>query len=365
MANAAQTALSLHLMYPLDFVALSRGFTSSHRGIDIAWRYDHGGPNMPVYAPADGTVYLAVDGKDNCYPWGSPDYGNFVMIQHAPGVWTLSGHLLKGSVCVKKGQKVKRGETVALMGNSGYSDGPHDHFEVYLNDTYDSNRVDPVDYVFAWPNQDVWPADEKKYKIKRYDPVKEVGNPVPRNPMVDQIEVLATTLRARKEPNLKGEVLGYVKPGIYNLYGEQEADGYKWYQPEDFWCANDEKETWIKVMKSEYVGTPVPRNEKVDQIEVTATTLRARKDPNLKGEVLGFVAPGYYNCLGQTEADGYRWFQAENFWCAQSQKGDWVHWLPKKDPRYEITMMQINEEQRKEVEAYCRAQNIVYVVKEV
>ena len=363
--GAEQTALSLHLMYPLDYVAFSRGFSSSHKGVDIAWNDERGGPNMPIYAPADGTVYLCKDGMDNTYASGVPDYGNYVMIQHAPGVWTLSAHMLKGSICVKKGQKVKRGQTLGRMGSSGFSSGPHDHFELYLNNTYDYNRVNAVKYVYAWPHQYVNKQDEKEYGLMRYDPVKEVGNPVPRNPMVDQIEVLATTLRARKEPNLNGEVLGYVKPGIYNLYGMAEADGYKWYQPEDFWCANDAEETWIKIMKSDYVGTPVPRNERVDQIEVTATTLRARKDPNLKGEVLGFVTPGYYNCLGQTEADGYRWFQAENFWCAQSQNGDWVHWLPQKDPRYEITMMQINEEQRKEVEAYCRAQNIVYVVKEV
>ena len=363
--GASDRALSLHLKYPFDYVAFSRGFTSSHRGVDIAWNWDHGGPNMPCHAPADGTVVVAKDGMGNTYSTGVPDWGNYVKIKHADGVYTLMAHLDKGSVCVKTGQLVTRGQQIGRMGNSGYSNGNHCHYEVYVGGSGTDYRSNPVTYTFAYPDQDVHKGDEKEYGIKHYDPVPEVGNPVPRNPMVDQIEVLATTLRARKEPNLKGEVLGYVKPGIYNLYGMAEADGYKWYQPEDFWCANDAEETWIKILKSDYVGTPVPRNERVDQIEVTATTLRARKDPNLKGEVLGFVTPGYYNCLGQTEADGYRWFQAENFWCAQSQNGDWVHWLPQKDPRYEITMMQITEDQRKEVEAYCRAQNIVYVVKEV
>ena len=47
------------------------------------------------------------------------------------------------------------------------------------------------------------------------------------------------------------------------------------------------------------------------------------------------------------------------------KKGDWVHFYPKKDPRYELTLMQINEKQRGEVENYCRAENITYVVKEV
>lgn len=363
--GAKERALALHLRYPFDYVAFSRGFTSSHRGVDIAWNDSHGGPNMPCHAPADGTVVVAKDGMGNTYASGIPDWGNYVKIRHADGVYTLMAHLHKGSVCVKTGQMVKRGDVLGLMGNSGYSCGNHCHLEAYIGSAEQSSRQDPVDYFFAYPDQDVNKEDQKDYGIKHYTPVKEVGEPVPRNPMVDQIEVLATTLRARKEPNLKGEVLGYVKPGIYNLYGEQEADGYKWYKPDDFWCANDEEKTWIKVMYSEYVGSPVPRNERVDQIQVTATTLRARKDPNLKGEVLGYVTPGYYNCEDRAEADGYKWYKADGFWCAQSPDGDWVHWLPQKDPRYEITLMQITEAQRKEVEAYAKAQKIVYVVKEV
>ena len=122
-----ETALSLHLMYPLDYVAFSRGFSSSHKGVDIAWGED---PNMPIYAPADGTVYQARDGQGSS---SVPDYGNYVVIQHASGIWTLSGHMLKGSVCVKKGQAVKRGQMLGRMGSSGYSFGCHDHFEVRLS----------------------------------------------------------------------------------------------------------------------------------------------------------------------------------------------------------------------------------------
>lgn len=368
MASAAQTALALHLMYPLDFVAFSRGFTSTHKGVDIAWNYDHGGPNMPVYAPADGTVYLAKDGMDNTYKTGKPDYGNYVMIQHAPGVWTLSGHLLKGSVCVKKGQKVKRGQQVGNMGNSGYSDGPHDHFEVYLNDTYDSNRVDPVDYVYAWPHQAVHAGDKKKYGIKTYTPIEEVGHPVERNIYVDQMQVITDTLNARKEPNLKGDLLGYVKPGIYNIYGMTEADGYKWYQPEDFWCANDKTETWCKIMKTDYYGKPIPRNEKVNQIEVTATTLRARSEPSLTCDVHGYATPGFYNCDATDTNEGYKWFKANDgvnvFWVAQSKKGDWVNYLPLKETKYDLTMFALNEAQKKAMTVWCEAEGVNYVVSE-
>ena len=363
--GAKERALALHLMYPFDFVAFSRGFTSSHRGVDIAWNWDHGGPNMPCMSPADGTVVVAKDGMDNTYASGVPDWGNYVKIKHADGVYTLMAHLLKGSVCVHEGQMVKRGAQIGSMGNSGYSNGNHCHYEVYVGGAGTSYRSNPVDYTFAYPHQQVHAGDQKEYGIKRYDPVTEVGTPVPRNPMVDQIEVFATTLRARRDPGLHGEVLGYVKPGIYNLYGITEEDGYKWYQPEDFWCANDPEETWIKVYKSDYVGRPVPRNEKVDQIEVTATTLRARTEPSLEGDVLGFVTPGIYNCIGQAEADGYKWFETEDqVWCAQSKKGGWVAFYPKIDPRFDLTMFKLNEAQKDAMSAWCKAEGVTYVVTE-
>lgn len=366
--GASERAKALHLKYPLQFVAFSRGFTSSHRGVDIAWNDAHGGPNMPVYAPADGTIVVAKDGMGNTYSTGVPDWGNYVKIKHADGVYTLMAHLYKGSVCVHEGQIVKRGQQVGRMGNTGYSNGSHTHTEVYVGGSSTNYRVDPVEYMYAWPDQDVHAGDKKEYGIKTYDPITEVGDPVPRNVFVDQMEVQATTLRARKEPNLKADVLGYVKPGIYNIYGVTEADGYKWYQPQDFWCANDKDQTWIKIMPSEYYGTPVPRNEKENQIEVTATTLRARHEPSLQGEVLGYATPGIYNCDAQDENDGYKWFKANDgqntFWVAQSKKGDWVSYYPKKDPKYDMTVFQLNEKQKSEMISYCEAEGLNYIVGE-
>lgn len=358
-----ETALSLHLMYPLDYVAFSRGYSSSHRAVDIAWGDD---PNMPIYAPADGTVYLVRDGRGSS---STPDYGNYVMIQHCPGVWTLSAHMLKGSVCVSKGQYVKRGQILGRMGASGYAFGAHDHFEVYLSDTYDSNRVNPVDYVFAYPNQRINKEDEKTYGIKRYTPIETVGNPVDPNPMTDQLEVITDTLRARETPGLNGKVLGYVKQGYYDVNGIKEADGYRWYQVDKFWCANDKEETWCHFHPTQYVGTPVPRNENVNQINVTATTLRARKEPGLNGEILGFVKPGIYNCTDRTEADGYKWFKVEgewdDFWAAQSKSGGWIEFLPAKDPHYDLTMKSLNKAQLSAMESWCKAEGVEYTITEV
>ena len=102
-----ETALALHLKYPKTYISFSRGFTSGHQGVDMAWRSDMGGAYPPVFAPQDGKVITAVDGRGNT--WGTSDhgYGNYVAIEHASGVVTLMGHLLKGSICVKVGDKVR------------------------------------------------------------------------------------------------------------------------------------------------------------------------------------------------------------------------------------------------------------------
>ncbi|MBN1136242.1 MAG: peptidoglycan DD-metalloendopeptidase family protein [Anaerolineae bacterium] len=105
-----------------------RGFTSYHYGIDIANR-----TGTPIYAADDG--YVALAGQDT---WG---YGLQVVLDHGNGYKTRYAHLSK--ILVKGGQIVKRGEKIALMGNTGRSTGPHLHFEIIKNGV----RVDPVLYL--------------------------------------------------------------------------------------------------------------------------------------------------------------------------------------------------------------------------
>ena len=248
MADYKAKALSLKMQYPKDYISFSRGFTSSHRGVDMAWNSKYGGANAPIYAPADGIVVAMVNTKGNTWKQGKGDWGNYVKIKHADGIYTLSAHMLKGSIVVKVGQAVKRGDYLGKQNNSGYSNGSHDHFEVYVGGSGTSYRVNPVDYVFAYPHQIVNESTQKEYGIKHYEPIKFVGDPVERNSKVDQLKVITKTLRARTEPNLNGEVLGYVKQGIYDVHGVTEADGYTWYQIDKFWCANNKAETWCNYL---------------------------------------------------------------------------------------------------------------------
>lgn len=98
-----------------------------HEGLDIA---NH--PGTPIKAPAEGIVVFANT---------KPGYGQTVIIDHGYRLETWYAHTRK--ILVSKGQKVRRGDPIALLGNSGRSTGPHLHYEVRINGT----PVDPMDYI--------------------------------------------------------------------------------------------------------------------------------------------------------------------------------------------------------------------------
>ncbi|MDD2233497.1 MAG: peptidoglycan DD-metalloendopeptidase family protein [Desulfitobacteriaceae bacterium] len=102
----------------------SRNF---HKGIDIAGR-----SGTPFVAAASGTVVEA--------GW-SGGYGNMILIDHGNGVKTRYGHASK--ILVSAGQHVTKGQTIALLGSTGISTGPHLHFEVIVN----GNAVNPINYL--------------------------------------------------------------------------------------------------------------------------------------------------------------------------------------------------------------------------
>jgi len=98
-----------------------------HDGLDIG-----AAPNAPVQAPAQGRVTST--GFD-------PKLGNIVRVDHGFGIETLYGHLAKA--LVKEGQRVNRGDVIALVGSSGLSTGPHLHYMVKVN----GQALDPTKYI--------------------------------------------------------------------------------------------------------------------------------------------------------------------------------------------------------------------------
>ena len=198
-----------------------------------------------------------------------------------------------------------------------------------------------------------------------YEFVYNTGSPVKRDTTVNQIEVFATTLNVRRTASTKEWSQGYANKGVYNIYEEAENEGYKWYRiGKDMWIANDKEATWCKVYPAERIGKPVERNESVNQFEITATTLRARTAPSLKGEILGYAAQGFYNNDGITEADGYKWFSTQGFFVAQNKDGDWVKDLPAVTPTYDLTMKSLSKAQKQAMVVWCEAEQVEYEVKE-
>ncbi|MBW2568581.1 MAG: M23 family metallopeptidase [Deltaproteobacteria bacterium] len=93
------------------------GLREFHKGLDIATRM-----GTPVIASADGIV---------TYSGRKGLMGNMVAIDHGYGIITRYAHLKK--TLKKRGEAVKRGDTIGLVGNTGRSTGPHVHYEVHLN----------------------------------------------------------------------------------------------------------------------------------------------------------------------------------------------------------------------------------------
>lgn len=90
---------------------------------------------MDFSAKVGTDIYVTGDGKVTMAGW-KQGYGNCVMIDHGYGYQTLYGHMSKFKVRV--GQKVKRGEVIGAVGNTGKSTGPHLHYEVIVRGRYDN-----------------------------------------------------------------------------------------------------------------------------------------------------------------------------------------------------------------------------------
>lgn len=138
-ASSAQTVRSANasgFMYPLPGggrVSCSFGyrtdpFPSNHTGVDLAIA-----SGSPIVASKGGTVASVV--KSNT------GYGNCIIINHGDGTSTRYAHCSK--MYVSNGQKVSQGETIAAVGSTGLSTGPHLHFEIYINGA----RVNPMPYI--------------------------------------------------------------------------------------------------------------------------------------------------------------------------------------------------------------------------
>lgn len=103
------------------------GYYAMHWGVDFAASY-----GTPIYATKGGVVTVATYGEANGY---------YVTINHGNGTYSTYAHMPYLSVSV--GQSVSQGEVIGYVGSTGWSSGPHLHFELVIN----GSHVNPMDYV--------------------------------------------------------------------------------------------------------------------------------------------------------------------------------------------------------------------------
>ena len=116
-------------LWPTSVTHITQYYNWRHTGLDIA-----GPVGTPLYAAKSGKVI-----KSQC-GWNG-GYGCYVIIDHGGGYQTLYGHASK--LYVSYGEQVVQGQTIAAMGSTGRSTGPHIHFEVRVNGA----RLNPLTYI--------------------------------------------------------------------------------------------------------------------------------------------------------------------------------------------------------------------------
>jgi len=152
--GAGNSAQKMFLKSPVAFKYISSGYTTGlryveafnvstgHRAVDYAATY-----GTPIRAVGDGTViFAAYNGA----------YGNMVKIQHNGTYTTQYGHMSK--FAVKKGAKVKQGQTIGYVGSTGFSTGPHLHFEMLKNGV----KVNPLKEILP-PGQAVRAENKERF----------------------------------------------------------------------------------------------------------------------------------------------------------------------------------------------------------
>lgn len=257
------------------------GGSGNHLGIDIV------GKNYTidtVVAHSEGTVIFIQTGqKNNQGSTGNASYGNFVKLSHGKGYFTLYAHL--DTVNVKVGDKVKKGQIIGMMGNTGNSYGAHLHFEVYKNNT----RTNPLSYLDA-------------------DLFSTTTNTVSRDENKNQLKVNVNDLRIRKSPSINSEIIGMsLENGIYNYYETKNEDGYNWYKVADNqWLAN--KDNWCTIYPKKELDLEL--NEEIQKLKEQIKLLE-QENADLKENSSNsvFVAPRsglYYIELQENEQLVYK-----------------------------------------------------------
>lgn len=214
-----------------------------HNGVDIGWHNNE--EDNKIIAHSEGTVVGVVKNISANYKTGN-SYGNYIKIKHPNGYFTLYAHLKYGSVYVSVGQKVAKGQVIAVMGNTGHALGRHLHWELRNPSNV---RIDPTNYINAdLPNMFNWEkGNYKMLKTKYIRNTPEVINTKKTNKIkLDNITNLENKKKCFKDSN------GYAKTIIGETF---ELTDFKKDNKGNIW--GKLKYSWICVQDS--TGNQVER----------------------------------------------------------------------------------------------------------
>ena len=218
------------MIYPkfnVKYIAFTQYFHSGHKAVD-----------EPKAVTIDGVMNknaneLAYDAKITVNSYAN-DYGNYIRYEVKDGkdTWEFSdGHFAERSK-LEVGKTYKMGTIAGVVDSTGRSSGPHSHFVVKKNGV----PVNPLDYCYVYPDQVV--GSKETAKLKYYTPLPDIKG-VERDETKNQLKVLVSGLRVRKEPN--GEQIGWaIQNEIYNHLDTQKINDLEWYKiADDMWVGNN------------------------------------------------------------------------------------------------------------------------------
>jgi murein DD-endopeptidase MepM/ murein hydrolase activator NlpD len=138
------------LRAPLDFTRVSSNFNLRRRHPILNVIRAHQGVD---YAAPTGTVIKAAGDGRVSFIGTRGGYGRVVILEHGGGVSTLYGHMSRFARGLRRGERVKQGETIGHVGSSGAATGPHLHYEYRVNGRHKNPRTVPLPSAAPIPAQ--------------------------------------------------------------------------------------------------------------------------------------------------------------------------------------------------------------------
>ena len=272
------------MIYPkfsTKYIAFTQYFSSKHQAVDIANSVTVGNKKYK-----NTYLYMAHEGKVVKNEYAS-DYGNFLEYEVKDGndTWLFaSGHMAVKSK-LEVGKTYPQGTLIGEMNGVGTnSTGFHDHFRVTKNGV----RVDPLKYVYVYPDQVV--GTKETATLKYYTPITPS---VARDTNKDQIKTLKY-VNVRAGAGTNQTILGQVDAGnIYNFTETKSSGEYTWYKiAEGQWIAQDKANTYLEVLlKEETQETNNETNAELEELKkqnqelIDGNALLTKQNEDLKQQI--------------------------------------------------------------------------------